>query len=68
VHPLANARNDVGEAPADLSVTGVQLKLKRSPDQESALQELIANLHSPGSASYHRDKCGDRIHIHLSSW
>ena len=54
VHPLANARNDAGEAPADLSVTGVQLKLKRSPDQESALQELIANLHSPGSASYHQ--------------
>jgi trimeric autotransporter adhesin len=54
LHPLANARNDAGEAPADLSVTGVQLKLRRSPDQESALQELIANLHSPGSASYHQ--------------
>ncbi len=54
VHPLANARNDAGEAPADLGLTRLQLKLKRSPDQESALQELIADLHSPGSASYHQ--------------
>jgi trimeric autotransporter adhesin len=54
VHPLANAKNDAGEAPADMQLTRVQLRLTRGPDQESALQQLIADLHSPGSASYHQ--------------
>ncbi|HEY4049064.1 MAG TPA: Ig-like domain repeat protein, partial [Acidobacteriaceae bacterium] len=54
VNPLANAQNDAGPAPADTQVQRIQLMLKRSPQQESTLQELIANMHTPGSAGYHK--------------
>jgi subtilase family serine protease len=54
VHTLANARNDAGAASPDLQVSRLQLKLNRSPDQESALEQLIADMHTPGSATYHQ--------------
>ena len=54
VHPLANARNDAGAASPDLQVSRLQLRLNRSPEQESTLEQLIADMHTPGSASYHQ--------------
>jgi trimeric autotransporter adhesin len=54
VHPLANAANDRGAAPDSMPLDRIQVVLKRSSAQESALKQLIADMHTPGSASYHK--------------
>ncbi|MFP5226309.1 MAG: Ig-like domain repeat protein [Acidobacteriota bacterium] len=54
VHPLANAANDRGPAPDSMPMTRMHLVLKRSAIQEAALKQYIADLHTPGSASYHK--------------
>jgi hypothetical protein len=54
VHPLANARNDRGAAPDGMQLDRMQLVLTRSAGQESALRQLIAQMHVPGSPSYHK--------------
>ncbi len=54
VSPLANARNDAGAAAQDVRVDRIQLQLQRSPQQESDLQQLINDMHTPGSANYHK--------------
>jgi subtilase family serine protease len=54
VHPLANAANDRGAAPDSMPLERMHLVLKRSDSQESALHQLIADMHTPGSASYHK--------------
>ena len=53
VHPLANAQNDRGAAAQDMQLERLQLVLKRSPQQESALRQHIQEMHTPGTASYH---------------
>jgi subtilase family serine protease len=54
VHPLASAANFHGVAPDSMPLDRVQVVLKRSDAQESALKQLISDLHTPGSASYHK--------------
>ncbi len=54
VSPLATAQNDAGAAAPDVSVQRIQLQLQRSPQQESDLKQLINDMHTPGSASYHK--------------
>ena len=54
VHPLANAANDRGAAPDSMPLDRIQVILKRSPAQESALQQLIHDEHTPGTANYHK--------------
>jgi subtilase family serine protease len=54
VHPLANAANDRGAAPESMQLERMHLVLKRSSSQELALRQFIGNLHTPGSASYHK--------------
>ena len=54
VHPLANARNDRGAASPDLQLDRLQIILKRSPQQEAALQQLLRDMHTPGSANFHK--------------
>jgi len=54
VHPLANARNDRGAAPDSMPLDRIQIVLKRSTDQEAALEQLIRDQHTPGSANYHK--------------
>ena len=54
VHPLAKAANDRGAAPDSMPLDRLQLVLKRSDAQESALRQLVSDLHTPGSASYHK--------------
>jgi hypothetical protein len=54
VHPLARAANDRGAAPDGMRLDRIQIVLKRSDAQESALKQLIGDLHKPGTASYHR--------------
>ncbi|MGB7985792.1 MAG: protease pro-enzyme activation domain-containing protein [Terracidiphilus sp.] len=53
-HPLANAANDHGAAPDAMPLERMHLVLKRSASQEAALSQLIAAMHSPGSANYHQ--------------
>ncbi|HEX6494934.1 MAG TPA: Ig-like domain repeat protein [Acidobacteriaceae bacterium] len=53
VHPWARPEFDRGRAPANLS-GHMLLVLKRSPEQESALQALIASQQDPKSSNYHK--------------
>ncbi len=50
----ANAANDLGAAPDDLSMDHMLLQLKRSPQQEQALERFIADLHDPQSPGFHK--------------
>ena len=65
VHPLANASNDRGAAPDSMPLAHLHLVLKRSAAQESSLKQFIADLHTPGNASYHQwltpDQFGQRF-------
>jgi trimeric autotransporter adhesin len=54
VHPLANAGNDRGPASSDMQLERLQIMLKRSPQQEATLQQMMRGLHTPGSASFHK--------------
>src|SRR6201986_3432671 len=54
VHPLANPANDRGAASPDTQLERLQLVLKRSPQQEGALRQLLRDMHTPGSANFHK--------------
>jgi len=54
VHPLATAAHDRGAAPDGMQLERMHLVLKRSASQETALRQLIGDLHTPGTASYHK--------------
>jgi hypothetical protein len=53
VHPWARAQFDRGPAPANMSGRMVMV-LKRSPEQEAALQTLLAAQQDPHSPNYHK--------------
>lgn len=54
VHPLARRQQfDQGPAPQDLQMDRMLLVLKRSPEQEAALAQLLIDQQDPGSASFH---------------
>jgi trimeric autotransporter adhesin len=53
VHPLAVARNDRGAAPMVTPTGKVQMVLRRSPAQQLALTQYLADVQNPHSASYH---------------
>ena len=52
VHPLARTEFDRGEAPPDLPMERMLLVLKRSPQQEAAVRELIDDQQNKSSANY----------------
>src|SRR5258708_7227812 len=52
VHPLARLEFDQGAAPLDLRMDRMLLVLKRSPEQESALQKLLEDQQDKSSARY----------------
>ena len=54
VSPLANAANDRGAAPDGMQLDRMQLVLQRSPAQETALRQLIAEMNTPGTPGYHQ--------------
>jgi trimeric autotransporter adhesin len=54
IHPLANKANDRGVLPDGTKLERMQIVLKRSDEQESSLKRLVNDLHSAGSASYHK--------------
>jgi hypothetical protein len=53
-HPLARPEFDLGTAPATLPMKRMLLVLKRSPEQESALEELLDDQQDRSSPSYHK--------------
>jgi subtilase family serine protease len=53
-HPWATAANDAGRAAADLPMDRILLQLKSSPDQQAALEQLLADQQDPSSARYHQ--------------
>ena len=53
-HPLwASTANNTGVAPADLPLNQLTLVLARSPQQEQAFQQLLADQQDPASPEYH---------------
>jgi hypothetical protein len=53
-HPLARPQFDQGAAPPDLPMNRILLVLKRSPDQETALQDLLGQQQATSSPNYHK--------------
>lgn len=54
VHRRAIGKNDRGAAPDSMMVHRMVLMLKRTPEQETALQQLIDAQHTKGSSSFHQ--------------
>ncbi len=52
-HPLARAEFDRGAAPASLAMDHMMLVLNRSPEQEAALETLLAQQQDKTSPNYH---------------
>ncbi|MGB2628016.1 MAG: Ig-like domain repeat protein [Candidatus Acidiferrum sp.] len=52
VHPLARSEFEVGFAPLDLPLDRMLLVLKRSPEQEAALQQLLLDQQDKGSPRF----------------
>jgi len=53
-HPEARPANDRGTVANDFAMEHMLLQLKRSPEQEKALQQFIDELHTKGSPNFHR--------------
>ena len=53
-HPLARAEFDRGAAPGDLPMDRMLLVLKRSPQQEAALEKLMAEQQDKSSPNFHK--------------
>jgi Pro-kumamolisin, activation domain/Bacterial Ig-like domain (group 3) len=54
VHPLAQARFDQGAVPDGTPMNRMLLLLQRSPEQEGALEQLMLEQQTKGSANYHK--------------
>ena len=53
-HPLARTQYDRGAAPPNLPMDRMLLVLKRSPEQESALRQLLDEQQDKASPNYHK--------------
>jgi subtilase family serine protease len=53
-HPLANSRFDRGKLSAEHPMEHVYVLLRRSLEQENALNKLTADLQNPSSPNYHK--------------
>ena len=54
VHPLANAKYDLGSAPVSQPMSHLQLVLQRSAVQEAALDNFLSSVQQKGSPNYHK--------------
>ena len=52
--PQANRGQDLGPVSPQMSIPGITLVFKRSPEQETALQQLLAAQQNPSSPLYHQ--------------
>ena len=53
-HPLARAQYDQGAAPASLAMNRIMLLLQRSPEQETALQDLLVQQQVSTAPNFHQ--------------
>jgi len=60
-HPLAIAKFDRGVVADSLPLEHMYVVLRRSPEQEQALEQLIQAQHDPQSASYHHWMTADEL-------
>jgi subtilase family serine protease len=60
-HALANPKFDRGQVEDSLPMEHMYLQLKRSPEQEAALQQKIQELEDPHSSSYHHWLTADEL-------
>ena len=51
-HPLTRTGRDLGRAAADLPMERIQMQLSSSPEQEAALEQLLADQHDPASPHF----------------
>src|SRR5579864_8048451 len=54
VHPLAQARYDLGPVPDSFPTQRMLLLLQRSPQQETALRQFLQDVHRQGNPRYHK--------------
>jgi subtilase family serine protease len=54
IHALARAQFDAGEAPSTLRPKGLDIVFAKTPEQERALQQLLATQQDPKSPQYHK--------------
>ena len=54
VHALGRSQFDAGEAPSTLRPKGLDIVFAKTPEQERALQQLLAAQQDPKSPQYHR--------------
>ena len=54
VHPLAQARYDLGTVPDSFPASRMMLLLQRSPEREAALQQFLQDAHTPRSPAFHK--------------
>ena len=54
VHPLAQARYDVGAVPDSFPAERLLLLLNRPAEKGTELRRFLRDVHTPGSASYHQ--------------
>jgi trimeric autotransporter adhesin len=54
VHPMAQAKYDLGAVDDSFAAARLYLVLKRTPEQEQALRQFLQDAHTAGSASYHQ--------------
>ncbi|HKD51142.1 MAG TPA: protease pro-enzyme activation domain-containing protein [Candidatus Acidoferrum sp.] len=59
--------NDLGPVASDFAMEHMLLQLKRSPEQEHALQQFLDELHTPSSPNFHRwltaEEFGERFGV-----
>lgn len=53
-HPQANSANDRGRVADDFQIEHMWLQLKRSPEQQAALDRYTEELSDPNSPNYHK--------------
>jgi hypothetical protein len=61
MRPEANAANDRGPVADDLAMDHMLLQLRRSSEQEQAIQQFIDQLHDAQSPNFHRWLTADQI-------
>jgi len=54
IHPLARGHSDQGAVPDSFAANRMFLMLNRPPEREAALLQFLTDVHSPGSAAYHK--------------
>jgi len=59
--PEANAENDHGLVADDLPMDHMLLQLRRSPEQEQAIEQFVDQLHDPQSPNFHQWLTADQI-------